>query len=311
MNRTPLLADTPAALHWLRQQVRGTLRVDSRSIQPGDGFIAWPGAATDGRRFVGDALARGAAACLVEDLGSESFDLPAQGVALLRDLKRACGPLASAWHGEPSQGLDVLAVTGTNGKTSTAWWLAQALNAHGGSGSCGLVGTLGMGLPQRSGQTAGQAAGQTAGQAPAQVLADTGMTTPDPMRLQQHFAELVRQGASACAIEASSIGLAERRLDGTRIRTAIFTNFTQDHLDYHGSMQAYWQAKAELFAWPGLRTAVVNVDDPQGALLAQDAAARGLEVWTCSQHQAARVQAVDLEMGTQGLSFTVQEGGLQ
>jgi UDP-N-acetylmuramoyl-L-alanyl-D-glutamate--2,6-diaminopimelate ligase len=110
-----------------------------------------------------------------------------------------------------------------------------------------------------------------------------------------------------CAIEASSIGLAEHRLDGTHIRVAVFTNFTQDHLDYHGDMARYWSAKAALFAWPGLQAAVINIDDAQGALLAQQLQSGSLDVWTCSRRAPARLQARALNSG-QGLAFDVIEG---
>jgi UDP-N-acetylmuramoyl-L-alanyl-D-glutamate--2,6-diaminopimelate ligase len=144
----------------------------------------------------------------------------------------------------------------------------------------------------------------------------TGLTTPDPVLLQSQFRRFADEGLGACAIEASSIGLAERRLDGTRIAVAAFTNFTQDHLDYHGSMDAYWAAKAELFDWPGLQTAVVNVDDEKGAALAEHLAARGLPLWTyaCAPAggerpaRAARLQAVDITYTGGGLRATVCEG---
>ena len=112
----------------------------------------------------------------------------------------------------------------------------------------------------------------------------------------------------ACAIEASSIGLAEGRLVGTQIRSAIFTNFTQDHLDYHGSMAQYWEAKAALFRWPGLSSAVINIDDAHGASLALEVAQRVPDVWTVSCQQAARLQARDIKQGSAGLEFVVCEG---
>jgi UDP-N-acetylmuramyl-tripeptide synthetase len=126
--------------------------------------------------------------------------------------------------------------------------------------------------------------------------------------LQARLREFVTTGLTACAIEASSIGIVERRLDGTRIRVAIFTNFTQDHLDYHGSMDAYWQAKAELFRWPGLAAAVVNLDDAHGRSLAEALAAQSLDLWTFSTTQAARLRATDIVYENDGLAFTVQEG---
>jgi len=153
--------------------------------------------------------------------------------------------------------------------------------------SCGLVGTLGVGrLPD---------------------LVSTGMTTPDPVLLQRQFRQFADDGVTHCAIEASSIGLAEHRLDGTHIRVAVFTNFTQDHLDYHGDMARYWSAKAALFVWPGLQSAVINIDDAQGALLARQLQGGPLDVWTCSRRGAARLQARALP-SAKGLAFEVIEG---
>ena len=139
------------AARWLAGRVSGQLHCDSRRVGAGDGFIAWPGAATDGRRHVPDARARGAAACLVEAEGVEAFALDAEsaaggasadGLACYPGLKSATGPIAAAYYEQPTDTLRVLAVTGTNGKTSTAWWLAQALSRAWPAG-CGLVGTLG------------------------------------------------------------------------------------------------------------------------------------------------------------------------
>ncbi|XAH24506.1 UDP-N-acetylmuramoyl-L-alanyl-D-glutamate--2,6-diaminopimelate ligase [Xylophilus sp. GW821-FHT01B05] len=278
------------AVQWLRARVPGTLHTDSRQIGPGDGFIAWPGAATDGRSHVASALARGAAACLVEQDGVDAFDFGDAKVAAFAGLKAATGLIAAEWFGRPSDTLDVLAVTGTNGKSTTAWWLAQALSKvkHKAGVPCGFVGTLGVGVPPN-------------------VVA-TGLTTPDPVLLQHQFRRFVDDGLVACAIEASSIGIAERRLDGTRIRVAAFTNFTQDHLDYHGSMAAYWQAKAELFDWQGLQAAVVNVDDAAGAELARSLAGRALDLWTFSLHGAARLVAEDIGYVDGGLGCVVVEG---
>lgn len=129
----------------------------------------------------------------------------------------------------------------------------------------------------------------------------------DPVLLQRSFRSMLGAGAQWCAIEASSIGIAEHRLQGTRIRTAVFTNFTQDHLDYHGSMAAYWVAKRALFDWHGLQAAVINIDDAQGALLAKALKNSALDVWTCSRQGAARLQAC-MQPGLQGLSFDVVEG---
>jgi UDP-N-acetylmuramoyl-L-alanyl-D-glutamate--2,6-diaminopimelate ligase len=280
------------AARWLHSRVTGELRTDSRLVQAGDGFIAWPGAATDGRRYLAQALAQGACACLMEEAGHAPWlnvlqDPDQEALACMPDLKAQTAWVADAYYEHPSRALQVLAVTGTNGKTSTAWWLAQALSSPVLQKVCGLVGTLGVGrLPH---------------------LITTGMTTPDPVLLQRQFQQFAGDGVTHCAIEASSIGLAEHRLDGTHIRVAVFTNFTQDHLDYHGDMASYWSAKAALFAWPGLQAAVINIDDAQGALLAQQLQSGSLDVWTCSRRAPARLQARALTSG-QGLAFDVIEG---
>ncbi|MBP7915908.1 MAG: UDP-N-acetylmuramoyl-L-alanyl-D-glutamate--2,6-diaminopimelate ligase [Giesbergeria sp.] len=285
------LSNAAEAVQWLRQRVTGTLQTDSRLVVPGDGFIAWPGAATDGRAHIASATARGATACLVEQVGMEAFDLSGAPTAALQDLKAATGEIAAQWFGQPSHALQVVAFTGTNGKTSSACWLAGALQnsellAH---APCGLVGTLGMGLLPH--------------------LENTGMTTPDPVRLQRAFRQMVDAGVRTCAIEASSIGLAEHRLAGTRIRVAVFTNFTQDHLDYHHSMDAYWQAKTALFDWPALQAAVINIDDAHGVVLHGALSERlDLDVWSTSMQRSARLQAQDITFGEVGLRFTVVEG---
>jgi UDP-N-acetylmuramoyl-L-alanyl-D-glutamate--2,6-diaminopimelate ligase len=289
------LGGVPETLAWLRQQVRGRLCSDSRQVQPGDAFIAWPGYAHDARQFVPAALAAGAAACLVERQGAEPFAFADPRVAALPGLKAATGWLADAWYEQPSHRLDVVAATGTNGKSSTAWWTAQALTLLG--RRCGLVGTLGVGMPPVPGlDEAGNG------------IESTGLTTPDPLRLQAALRGFVDAGCYACALEASSIGLAEHRLAGTRVAVAQFTNFTRDHLDYHGSMQAYWDAKRELFAWPGLKAAVVNVDDEQGARLASELAAAHVDLWTTSVQGPARLGALDLHYADGGLAFTLVEG---
>ena len=284
------------AAQWLRTQVRGLLHTDSRRVGAGDGFIAWPGGVTDGRQFVAAALAQGAAACLVDRAGVEKFAwVESDAIAAYDDLKTASGLIAAAYYEQPSQTLDVVAITGTNGKTSTAWWLAHALQNAG--QRCAIVGTLGVGEVGH--------------------LEVTGMTTPDPVLLQARLRHMVDVGVNVCAIEASSIGLAEHRLNGTQVRVAMFTNFTQDHLDYHANMDSYWQAKLALFSWPGLQAAVVNVDDAKGATLAALLQARtpAPNVWTVScaadsspSPVARHIVARHIQQGTTGLCFDVAEG---
>ena len=298
-----MLHSTSQAAQWLKAHVTGTLRTDSRAVQPGDAFIAWPGAAVDGRSFVNAALQASAAVCLVEAEGLESFALPSEGVECFEGLKAATGPIAAEYFSHPSKEVDVLAVTGTNGKTSTAWWLAQALSALKGEQTipCAMIGTLGVGRPPAAGSK------QDAATAQGDVVS-TGLTTPDPVQLQFALRRFAEQGIQACAIEASSIGIEEARLDGTQIRVALFTNFTQDHLDYHGSMDAYWQAKRRLFAWSGLKSVVLNMDDVRGIELASVLDGSGLDVWTVSTLRAARLQARNMVYHANGMGFEVVEG---
>lgn len=274
------------AARWLQERVTGSLWADSRKVGDGDGFVAWPGAATDGRKFVRDALVAGAGACLVEQDGAEAYGFSDERVATYAGLKAATGPIAAAYFGAPSMQLQIAAVSGTNGKTTTAFWLAQALGRLG--RKCGVVGTLGIGEPG--------------------AMVSTGLTTPDPVLLQQQLRRFVDEGFTACALEASSIGIQERRLDATRIQVAIFTNFTQDHLDYHASMQDYWQAKEMLFRWPGLKSAVINMDDIRGIELSAVLAGTDTDVWTFSCTRSARLQARDIHHGAHALSFDVVEG---
>ncbi|HEX5372803.1 MAG TPA: UDP-N-acetylmuramoyl-L-alanyl-D-glutamate--2,6-diaminopimelate ligase [Aquabacterium sp.] len=287
------LQNVPEVLAWLRQQGVRALTVDSREL-PGRvaqgqavGFIAWPGAARDGRAFVTQALQQGARAALVEADGVDAFAFADERVAAVSGLKATLAIIAHEFHGRPSEHLEVLAVTGTNGKTSTSWWTAQALSALG--RPCGVIGTLGVGRPGGG------------------DFEPTGLTTPDPVTLHATFRQFLDHGLQAAAIEASSIGIEERRLDATRIAVAQFTNFTQDHLDYHGTMEAYWQAKAALFRWPGLRAAVVNADDPQAPELMALADQRSLDLWTYGLHHPARLRADAPAVGADGLRVRVTE----
>ena len=284
------LADTRAACDWLASHGARALATDSRRVRQGDVFIAWPGHALDGRQYVKAALAAGAVACLVEADGVAAFEFGADApVAALAGLKARTGEIAGAFYGRPSEALAVVATTGTNGKTSTAWWTAQALRQLG--RRCGVIGTLGIGEPPGDGPAAMQS---------------TGLTTPDPVTVQRALRGFADGGFAACAIEASSIGIVEQRLAGTRIAVALFTNFTQDHLDFHGSMAAYWEAKSVLFDWPGLRAAVVNLDDPKGEEIV--ARLRGPQAWTYSLHRDATLLAEAIGYRDGGLAFDVVEG---
>ena len=288
------LDSIPAAADWLRARGARALVTDSRRVSVGDAFLAWPGRSHDARRYARSALDAGASACLLDADGLDAVAPPDDArVAAIAGLKAVAGSIASRFQGDPSTRLDVIACTGTNGKTSTAWWTAQALS-HLGT-RCGVIGTLGAGEPPR------------APDEPA-ALSEEGLTTPDAVALQEILRGFADAGFGAAAIEASSIGIAEHRLEGTRLEVAVFTNFTQDHLDYHGDMASYWEAKARLFRWPGLRAAVVNLDDLRGMELIESLADSPVELWTCSTQHDARLRAQAVTHDASGLAFTVVEG---
>jgi UDP-N-acetylmuramoyl-L-alanyl-D-glutamate--2,6-diaminopimelate ligase len=230
------------------------LAADSRRCAPGVAFFAYPGERADGRRHIPDAIARGAAAVLWERAAfswDPSWRVPNVAVP---DLRRAAGALAHAFYGAPSDALWTCGVTGTNGKTTCSQWLAAALGAAG--AKCGVIGTLGAGFPG--------------------ALVDAGNTTPDALELHRCLAQMRREGATAVSMEVSSHGLQQGRVGGVAFDCALFTNLSHDHLDYHGTMDAYAAAKARLFDTEGLACAVLNLDDVFGAQLAARLHARGV-----------------------------------
>jgi len=218
---------------------------DSRSMQAGDVFLAFPGAAHDGRAHIEAAVRASAAAVVWEPEGFawrpdwQLPNLPVEG------LRTRAARLAAAWHGQPSEGLWMTGITGTNGKTSVSHWLAQAFTQLG--RKTAAVGTLGNGFP-------------------GAILPGT-HTTPDAVSLQGLLAGYRDEGAQGVAMEVSSHGLDQGRVEGVDFDVAVLTNLSRDHLDYHGSMEDYAAAKARLFRWPGLKAAVLNVDDAFGTAL--------------------------------------------
>jgi UDP-N-acetylmuramoyl-L-alanyl-D-glutamate--2,6-diaminopimelate ligase len=221
------------------------LTADSRRAKPGVAFAAYPGAVHDGRSFIPQAIAGGAPAILWEAdhfLWDPAWQVPNVPVA---GLKQRIGEIAACVYGDPSERLRMIGVTGTNGKTSVTHWIAQALNFIGMPSV--VIGTLGNGFTGK--------------------LSPASNTTPDAVQLQEMLARYVQQDARACAMEVSSHGLHQGRVNGCRFNVAVLTNLSRDHLDYHGSMEAYAEAKAGLFAWPGLEHAVLNLDDEFGQAL--------------------------------------------
>ena len=232
------------------------LATDSRAVLPGDTFIACPGDKTDGRQFISDAIEKGANAVIWESRHFEwndAWKIPNLGVA---DLRHKTGWLADAIYGSPSEKLWMVGITGTNGKTSTCHWIAQALSDN--STKCAMIGTLGNGF--------------------AGELEAGGNTTPDSASVHSLLADFLRNGAHAVAMEVSSHALAQGRVNGVRFDVALHTNLSRDHLDYHGDMDSYAASKQKLFEWDRLKYAVLNLDDEFGAKLAEQLEDEAVEV---------------------------------
>jgi UDP-N-acetylmuramoyl-L-alanyl-D-glutamate--2,6-diaminopimelate ligase len=231
-----------------RDLLLSDITLDSRRAIDGSAFLACRGRGTHGLEFAGQAVGRGARAILWEPGPDvEVPDFPSDiVVACVPDLARHAGTLADRFFGEPSASLDVIGVTGTNGKTTCAYLLAQALQHVGREAA--YVGTIGVG---RVGQ-----------------LEPASLTTADAVTVQRNLAQLLQSGVHSVAMEVSSHALDQHRVGGVRFRSAAFTNLTRDHLDYHETMAGYGAAKAKLLEWPGLDARVINVDDDFGAELA-------------------------------------------
>ena len=238
-------------MDWLRLHAPSAqLTADSRQIAAGDVFFAYPVQGADGRKHIAHAIAAGAQAVLYDDTGFAWQDEWRVAHLAVPNLASEAGQIANSYYGQPDGAMFTAAVTGTNGKTSCTQWLGNALSRLGEPAT--VIGTLGVGLYKNG--------------APEEFEV-TGYTTPDAVQLQRHLAKMRDAGATALAIEASSIGLHQARLTGTHFDAAVFTNFTRDHLDYHGSEAAYEAAKVMLFDWPNLKHAVVNLDDEMGLRL--------------------------------------------
>lgn len=268
------------------------LSLDSRSLRAGEAFVALAGSRMHGMGFAPTAVSRGAVAILADPAGiadatardTAAGTCGAAPLLWVEDLRARVGALAARLFGEPSRALHVTGVTGTNGKTSTVQLIAQALQ-HAGRITA-TIGTLGAGLHGRL--QAGE------------------RTTPDAIQVQDLLAQFRDAGASHVAMEVSSHALDQGRVNAVDFDLAVFTNLTRDHLDYHGTMQAYGAAKARLFAWPGLRAAIINVDDAFGReLVAQlETKAEGLRLHRCGiDNDAADIVARKIETGAHGLDF--------
>jgi UDP-N-acetylmuramoyl-L-alanyl-D-glutamate--2,6-diaminopimelate ligase len=256
----------------------GGVGMDSRTIAPGVVYVAVRGSQADGHRFVADAVKRGAPAIVVED--PQQAGVPE---IVVRDGRRAALTLGQAWYGHPGRRLTLIGVTGTNGKTTTTGLIRHLFNADGGAGSIGTLGAF---------DGSGRAVESTAGS----------LTTPGPIDLQATLADLVARGTTHVAMEASSHSLDQGRLDGLSFAAGVFTNLTRDHLDYHGTMEAYLASKLKLSSLLGLTgVEVVNLDDPAWCVLP----ARSPRV-TFGLHPAADVRATGVALDASGSRFRLE-----
>lgn len=255
---------------------------DSRKVEQGALFLAYPGERADGRDFIAQAISQGAAAVLWDREGfnwDSSWQIPNFA---MDELRMQTGFIADEFFAYPSRHLWMIGVTGTNGKTSCTHWLAQAFAALGKQAA--VIGTLGNGFPN--------------------ALSEAINTTPDPIQLHGMLAEYKRQGALAVAMEVSSHGLDQGRVNGVHFDVAVFTNLSRDHLDYHGDMQSYAAAKRKLFHWQNLGCAVLNADDEFGREIAMELSALDRRVLTYGL-DSGDVRGSRLQFDASGLSMQV------
>ena len=244
MHTTPFNGSLKAILNGLTSQEMAKdiaisgIASDSREVQPGYVFFACKGELQDGVDFINDAVERGAIVIVVDEtiLTTIKVDIPVVGVT---ELNKNLGVIAARYFSEPSLALTLIGITGTNGKTSCSHLLAQCLSDQ--AGRAGVIGTMGYGYFGE--------------------LKPLANTTPGPVELQRSIAELRNDGVKAIAMEVSSHGLEQFRTRGCHFSVAVFTNLSRDHLDYHGSMEAYGAAKLKLFKDAALNTVVINLDD--------------------------------------------------
>lgn len=259
------------------------ISMDSRDVLPGSLFIATAKQADVRQRHIDEAISAGASSIMVDAGHEADSSVPLLQIA---DLDQQISAIGNCFYGEPSKAMTIVAVTGTNGKTSVSQFIAQSLELTG--KPCGVIGTLGIGR--------------------LSDLRDTGMTTPNPLQLQQTLAAMRDDGLQYVAIEASSHALAQGRLNAVAIDIAVLTNLSRDHLDYHGDMQAYAAAKARLFTLPGIQTAIVNIDDDFGQALYEKQQPANLNWQSYSQQKTADWQATQLRFDNAGLHFQLTSG---
>ncbi|CAN7209895.1 UDP-N-acetylmuramoyl-L-alanyl-D-glutamate--2, 6-diaminopimelate ligase [Pseudoxanthomonas sp. LjRoot168] len=265
--------------------VRG-LTLDSRSVQPGDAFVAIAGFGAHGLNFAAQAQENGASAILFEPPVPDGLEAPRDAIAV-PGLRMRMGTMADRFHAAPSHDMKMVGVTGTNGKTSTVQLLAQAWHLRG--VRCATVGTLGAGMYGE--------------------VVPTGFTTPLVLQMHALLAQFRDAGAKAVAMEVSSHALDQGRVDAVHFDVGVFTNLTRDHLDYHGDMERYGAAKARLFSREGLKAGVINLDDAYGRDLFARLPHGVQRIGVSSRGQAdASVRADALRLDGNGIAFDLMVG---
>lgn len=261
------------------------LALDHRQIKPGDAFIALSGTQTHGLQYAERALLAGASVVLFEP-PAPAQTKSLQNLVEVPALRAHLGRLANYFYGEPSSYMRLVGVTGTNGKTSTVQLLAQALNSQ--KLAVATIGTLGSGMYGD--------------------ITASDRTTPDVLSLHRLLAELKSQSAKYVAMEVSSHALDQGRVSGVQIDVGVFTNLTHDHLDYHGTMEAYARAKSRLFELPSVRVAVLNLDDSHGMRIKESLPKDMLVVgFSTLENPAARLRANDIRLTSAGLEFELHD----
>ena len=277
------------------------ITADSRKVEAGSLFLAYPGELADGRNFIAHAISQGAAAVFWERDGFQWKSEWQVANMAMDNLRAASGFIADSFYGQPSKRLWMIGVTGTNGKTSCSHWLAQTLNYLG--RKTAVIGTLGNGFPYPLSPGSLPHAGERDTVA-LHALSEAINTTPDPILLHGMLADYLKQGAGAVVMEVSSHGLDQGRVNGMHFDIALFTNLSRDHLDYHGDMAAYGAAKKKLFDWPGLGCAVLNSDDAFGREIAESLIKQDKRVLTYGLN-GGEVRGSKLHLSEQGLSMQV------
>lgn len=264
------------------------LSMDSRHVKPGDLFFAYPGEKADGRDFIQQALRAGASTILAESNDSYEWPVLPQGTIVLKtdNLQYKVSQIAARFYDHPSRQMNVVGVTGTNGKTSIAYLLATAFNHLEMKNACIYFGTLGTGFPD--------------------ALQESTHTTLDPIHIQQYVANFLRKKVTHAALEISSHALDQGRVAHIEFKTAVFTNLTRDHLDYHKTMEAYGAAKAKLFKQFGLKSAVINLDDPFGFSLYQSLSEKIFRIGYSLDNPDADIYADHFLFSNQGIQANIK-----